>query len=736
MENSVSMSKNAVQIKKLPQSTIQMIAAGEVITRPVNVVKELLENSLDAGSTNIRISIELSGLKLIEIIDNGHGISLENAEMLCRRYATSKLATANDLSRISTFGFRGEALASISEMAEVEVKTFNIQTDQMGWEARYKRGNLDGQPVKKYLQNPGTLLKITKLFEATSKRKSAMLLNLADEKKSIVDLVQRYAIHHRDRVTISLKEGHGIDLINVLAPMDLGSCFGMFFGLDIETNLLDFEVKSEQQYQARIQVVFSHKKSTSGYHNNPLILFVNDRLVECADLKRDIFALVHEYFNCKQYQTVLYITIKVPPSDVDVNMHPSKATVALHFQSEIIALIIGSLRSKFQENLGSRSIDIGVSQQRTIGQVFDSLSSTQNRSATQANTNRLALLAPACLNQLAISPITPKPTKRQYELVHNDSSQLSIAQFSAVKRTRPIGSDYLDCSDTMPSADIPQLTLKPHSEAVNMNLIVDTRSSDPALLHGPNRQRRDLKLRSISELKHQVAKEQTKSPLSTIKDSTFVGLFDHERALIQHATKLYAINLKAYLKEQYYQFYLFDFGNFPPIEILPPGNKIQYLIETYLNDIRVHEIRKFNKLKFSTTTSIVEELVKHSALYEDYLAIKLNSDEIITIPCIMPNEIPNLVFLGRFLVDLANQVDYSDERECFKVMGRVIADFYSEPPTNLKDKEVHRKYHDLVETRLYATIKRYLLVPEWLLTKENICQMSDTKDLYKVFERC
>lgn len=733
------MVRSPVVIQKLPQSTIQMIAAGEVITRPVNVIKELLENSLDAGATNIRINTEMVGLNLIEIVDNGHGISRENALLLCQRYTTSKLRSASDLTSISTFGFRGEALASISEMANIEVRSFNINTDQMGWEAKYMNGNLIGEPLKKYLQNTGTQIKVTNLFLPISQRKISVHLNQVDEKKAIYDLVLRYALHHRNKVTMSFKESHYPEIINVLAPMELKPCFGMFFGLEIENNIIEFVVHSSQQYKASIQVVFSYKKSTSGLHSSPLILFVNDRLVECGELKRNVSALLHEYYNSRQYQTVLYISIKVPAFDVDINTHPAKTTVALHYQEEIIASIVDSLRFRLRENLSSKSIDIGTSVQKTIGQLIKTPPSSQKNISSQTNHERLAILAPACLDRLA-SPAPALTPKRQYDLVHNDSSQLSLAQLSAAKKTRQIRTTHIDLSDDVTSNSLNSMKLDSNMDFKikldDENLIVNTPFSEPAIMQAPTRQRRDLKLRSIVDLRNQVAKEKTKNSLSTIKDSIFVGVFDHERALIQHETRLYAINLKAYLKEQYYQFYLFDFGNFPPIEILPPGNKIKFLIDTYLDDIKKHENDKFEKLKYQTTQSIIDLILKHAAMLEDYLTLKLNEEEIISIPCVIPDEIPNLVFLGRFLVDLVNEVDYSDERECFRMMGRVLAEFYSEPPANLKDKEVHRKYHDCIETKLYGVIKNYLLIPEWLLSKRNICQISDTKDLYKVFERC
>lgn len=698
------------KIAQLPDSTIRLIAAGEVITRPFNVVKELLENSIDAGSTNVRINIEQGGVKLIEIRDNGHGIARADAQLLCSRYATSKINSAEDLTTISTFGFRGEALASISEMADVEVKTFNMKVDNIGWLAKYKGGILANEPVNRYLQNHGTQIKVTNLFTGLKTRKSAVLNGFINEKKSIIDLVQRYALHYRDSVTISLQEANSSDLICVLAPMSAKSTIGYLFGADMEANVLEFSFKCNNSFQADAEVIFSHKKATTQTSQSLFVLFVNNRLVDCIYLRKELDNLLKDFLKAKNYVSLTYINLKVPSTDVDVNTHPAKATVSLHYQVEIVAFIVNRLKEKLDETLCIKVM--GPSQTVAIGKILQSPSGLPKLSNSQqsqvsplnqfehSNQERLSILAPACVNSPSIThPYNLIQTqKRPHDQVHNDCTQQTLTQMGYSNRppSRPNSPDIIP----------------------------------------PQRERRDLKLKSLLELRQKVASEKSKGTAKTIKNSVFIGIFDHYQALIQHETSLYAINLKAFLKEQYYQFYLYDLGNFPPIEILPPGNKVKFIIETYLNDIEKHETVQFAKLKYNSFESIIDKLTEHEAMFEDYLSLKFTREEIICIPCIMPDEIPNLIFLGKFLSDLANIVDYSEERECLRTMGRVVADFYSEPPANLKNPEVHRRYHELIDTKLYVAIKNYLLIPEWLFSKENMVEISDTKDLYKVFERC
>lgn len=158
-------------IRKLPEEVIIKIAAGEVIERPVNGLKELMENSIDAGATAISMSVSDGGLSRLEIADNGKGIHPDDYPLLCERFATSKLSTYQDLDRIGSFGFRGEALASLSYVGNVEVIS-RIKENNLAYKAEFKDGKLIGDlsPVSR---NVGTTIKVSNLFlNLTVRRKS------------------------------------------------------------------------------------------------------------------------------------------------------------------------------------------------------------------------------------------------------------------------------------------------------------------------------------------------------------------------------------------------------------------------------------------------------------------------------------------------------------------------------------------------------------------------------------
>lgn len=671
-------------IKKLPESTIRLIAAGEVVTRPVNVLKELLENSLDAGATNIRVNIEQGGMKIMEITDNGGGIALADSELLCQRFATSKLNHATDLENIKTFGFRGEALASITEVADLEVRTFSPAFDNTGWTASYKSGRLVDPPTSKFTQK-GTCLIVKNLFHNLSRRKEVMKATFAEEKKAIIDLMTRYAIHHRDRVTFTLSDGKPPDLVCSLAPVSLGPVIGQFYGLEFETNMIDISIENQNGYEAHVRVVFSYKHFSGTNQSSTFILFVNNRLVECDSMKKELDGLIGQYINTRQNTTLVYIDLKVPTNDVDVNIHPAKATVTLVNQSEINALIVSHLREIFALEHCGKSMTKSGGPIPMGKKVFPSTS-------TSLKLGQEKIKVPQEPSQ-SMSNIN-----RPYELIHNDSTQLSL--------------DQISWAENQPK-----------------------RPASPVIIP-PARERREIKLLSLMLLRERIVNDQANELAKMIKHSVFIGTFDHKHALIQYDTGLFAINLKEYLADLHYQFYIYDFGNFPPIKILPPGNKIRHFIKTTLEDYEKNEPSTFVSLSYKTVDTIMEQLRSHAPMYQDYLNFSFTDEEVLTIPNILPGEIPSLVFMGQFLINLVNKVNYDDECNCIRMMGRVIANFYSEPPTNLRDPKIFINYQKTIEEKLWLAIRNYQFISKRLLKPTNTTKVSDTKLLYKVFERC
>uniref|UniRef100_A0A9L0KET6 MutL homolog 1 n=1 Tax=Equus asinus TaxID=9793 RepID=A0A9L0KET6_EQUAS len=196
------MSLVAGVIRRLDETVVNRIAAGEVIQRPANAIKEMIENCLDAKSTSIQVVIKEGGLKLIQIQDNGTGIRKEDLDIVCERFTTSKLQSFEDLAKISTYGFRGEALASISHVAHVTITT-KTADGKCAYRANYSDGKLKAPP-KPCAGNQGTQITVEDLFYNISTRRKA-LKNPSEEYGKILEVVGRYSIHNSG-ISFSVKK--------------------------------------------------------------------------------------------------------------------------------------------------------------------------------------------------------------------------------------------------------------------------------------------------------------------------------------------------------------------------------------------------------------------------------------------------------------------------------------------------------------------------------------------------
>ncbi|XP_037895904.1 DNA mismatch repair protein Mlh1 isoform X2 [Glossina fuscipes] len=314
-------------IKKLDQAVVNRIAAGEVIQRPANALKELIENSLDAKASLIQVTVKVGGLKLLQIEDNGTGIRKEDLEIVCERFTTSKLTTFEDLTKISTFGFRGEALASISHVAHLTIQTKTRQ-ERCAYKASYEDGQLQAKP-KACAGNQGTIIVIEDLFYNMPQRRQAFKTP-NEEFQKIYDVTAKYAIHN-SRVGFMLKK-HGEQLslkTNVNSTQEAN--IQIIYGNDISKELMSVDYKDQM-----LQFSLSGLITKVNYNNKKgiMLLFINNRLVESTALKTAIDNV---------YSTYL---------PKDVNVHPTKHEVHFLYEDEIVEKIKSQIETQL---LGSNA---------------------------------------------------------------------------------------------------------------------------------------------------------------------------------------------------------------------------------------------------------------------------------------------------------------------------------------------------------------------------------------------
>ncbi|MFN8373516.1 MAG: DNA mismatch repair endonuclease MutL [Anaerolineae bacterium] len=323
-----------MSIEVLPERVIAQIAAGEVVERPASVVKELIENSLDAGATLIRVEIDSGGKRLIRISDNGVGIISTEAELAIARHATSKLRTADDLSHIQTLGFRGEALASIASVSHLTLTTRH-RDESAGSQLRIEGGDIRrrqtvGAPA-------GTVISVENLFFNTPARLKFLKADTT-EKRQIASIVTRYSMAYPGVQFVLLQDG--VEIFRSSGSGQLADVVLKVFGLDSFKQMI--EVSSEPE--AEIEV-YGYTSSSEMHRadRSKITLFVNGRSIQDASLSYAVTQAYHTLLMTGRYP-VAVLMVHMSPEDVDVNVHPTKAEVRFRDPNAVFAAIQRSVR--------------------------------------------------------------------------------------------------------------------------------------------------------------------------------------------------------------------------------------------------------------------------------------------------------------------------------------------------------------------------------------------------------
>ncbi|MBT4538704.1 DNA mismatch repair endonuclease MutL [Candidatus Woesearchaeota archaeon] len=326
-------------IQQLTEDLINKIAAGEVIERPASVVKELVENALDAGATQITIDIKDSGKELIKITDNGHGMTEENAKMSILRHATSKISNATDLFNITTLGFRGEALASIAAISQLSIIT--KPSEQMeAFNIVIEGGNIISTGILAAEQ--GTTIEVRNLFFNTPARKK-FLKSDSVELRHIIDVITRYALGNPN-IGFSLShEGHS--LVTAPAVEDAQNKIASVYGVALAKDLLPVAFENEF---VRVSGYIA-KPNQARNDKNQQVLFVNGRWVRNVIVNKAIYDGYHSLLFVGKHP-VYVLFLEVNPEKVDVNVHPQKSEIKIEQQKEISQAIETAIRETLARN--------------------------------------------------------------------------------------------------------------------------------------------------------------------------------------------------------------------------------------------------------------------------------------------------------------------------------------------------------------------------------------------------
>jgi len=320
-------------IKVLPPEVSSKIAAGEVIERPSSVVKELIENSLDAGATVISIEAHNGGVSYLRVTDNGCGLSAAEVEIAIRRHATSKITGLDDLEHIRTLGFRGEALPSIASVAEVEI----LSRDSGSSAASYlhlENGKVNAREKKSRPQ--GTTITVRRLFLNFPARLK-FLKSASTESGHIATLVSQYALAFPEVKFELVIDGKSS--LRTTGDAELRSSVAVVYGLETAKKMLGVEGSDGMLYIQGLASPPSVERSTRSY----MSFFVNRRYVRNALLARAV-ETAYEGLMMTGRHPVAVINITIPPEEVDVNVHPTKLEVKFRNNNTVFTALVRTIR--------------------------------------------------------------------------------------------------------------------------------------------------------------------------------------------------------------------------------------------------------------------------------------------------------------------------------------------------------------------------------------------------------
>lgn len=712
-----------MSIKPLDPEVVNKIAAGEIIISPTNALKELIENSIDAGATKIDVTVQNNGFKLLQISDNGSGIAKDDFPILCHRFTTSKISSFSDLSNIQSFGFRGEALSSISHIAHLSLitKRNDNKDGDLAWKAVYEMGELLPSSVKPSAGNQGTIISITDLFYNTPSRLKS--LNQKEEYHKILDCLGKYSVNnHGIGFTLKKADESKMALIIKSATPVLDRIRSIF-GSSIANDLIAFEIKDIDELVEELGFVSCKGLvSNLNYANNSNrkaakpVFFINNRLIDCEPLKRAVYQIYANYLPRGAPRPFVYLNVCLKPDHIDVNVHPTKKEVGFLNEEEIVTFISDKL-----------------------GELLSKQDSSRTFKANAPTTNTLSNVHVINPSQAPFGMSQGAQIKRdETRLVRIDSQQSKITSFLKSADVKYESQSY---GSTQSKVFGEEEEEKEEESSLNTNSNFNSqsqqslqRSSSENLLNklvfNEEREKNQVNLTSIENLK-EVVNLNAHSELTTIlANLVYIGVIDPYKRLcaIQHDLKLFMIDYGSVCYELFYQIGLREFANFGKF---------------YLSDcLKIRDLLELlNVLEAAKITEIVEQLFEMKDMLDEYFAIEIdkmeNSDEVVikSVPMLLLNYSPSLNKLPYFIYRLGIKVSWDDEQECLDGVLKQIALLYVPEIVDANaDKQTIEALNDTLEKSIFPCIKKKMLVPKSLL--KDIVEVANLPGLYKIFERC
>lgn len=624
--------------------------------------------------------------------------------ILCERFTTSKLKAFEDLTFIGTYGFRGEALASISHVAHLTVTT-RTKDSNCAWRACYSSGNLapakPGQSPepKAVAGRQGTQITVEDLFYDIPSRRKAFR-SASEEYNKILDVVGRYAIHCSGVAFSCKKYGESSTTISTPANASVIDRIRLIYGSSVANELLEFSSEDE-----RFGFKATGWTTNANYHvkKTTLLLFINHRSVESSNIRK---ALEQTYstFLPKGTHPFIYLSLEIDPQRVDVNVHPTKREVNFLNEDEITELICNDIRIWLANVDTSRTF---MTQSLLPG-----------------------ARAPLATASSDIGSAGSGQTSKPYEnnLVRTDAKLRKITSM------------------------LPPTTK--HTAILDNEAPLQNGPADDDNVYGySDREPVICRLMTIKELRAEVRDTMHNELTEVLAGHTFVGIVDERRRLaaIQGGVKLFLVDYGMFCSEYFYQVGLTDFGNFGEIRFNPVLDLKSILrLAAEEEKARTRTVGEEGDFDVEEVVELVSnQLIERREMLLEYFTLEISRQgELVSIPLLMKGYTPGLAKLPRFLLRLGPHVNWTSEKECFRSFLRELADFYvpeqlpplpgpGEDEIYLDDEIKSRRTHitKVVEEKMFPAFRARLVATKSLM-KGGIVEVANLKGLYRVFERC
>jgi DNA mismatch repair protein MLH1 len=731
-------------IEKLEDSVVNRIAAGEIIHHPSNVVKELVENSIDAHAQQISVEIENGGYSLIKVSDNGTGIRLSDLPVACRRHTTSKIRQFSDLTKISTFGFRGEALFSMSCCSHLTILT-KTEDDDIGHSASFAEGELAGS-ISAAHALVGTTVEIRDLFYSNSVRLSGRSKPNVDSRK-VADIILKYSVVYP-----------AISFIFVSSSRELYRSFG-----NATFDVVLRQIYSIEETDAFFKLVFEIPPSvhcelflsSPGNAKTPKssTIFINGRLISSDRIKRGMESAYSEYLPKGQHP-FYFLVLTLPPHDVDVNIHPSKREVRFLNEADIIAAICERVKSELDARKSQRPVEVFVppSPRRLSQRHSPPKSLPPNQTVISQYSEPRPTEEPLSTPDSSIDhdsepdeighefqsppppPNHPDILEQVFHEIENPRPKQQFPSNPDPIPHRPPAMVYLSDDDEHPTNSVRPRVLAPERASLSPKrpekpkrlslfdelrfepvkskaLPVDptVRTLEQVLTAAPRtvipRPFRHVELESILEMRANVGECASPDLSRVFHDHSFVGFIGLKAFLIHGGDGLYMCSIFAVLRNFFYQKLLHYFAIYPQFRLDPPIN----ISETAGPDV-------------------MAEIQNHASLLGDHFSMSIENGVLYSMPHVLEGFTPSFSAMPLFLRDLALEVNWEEERSCYEGILGLLASLYSVVPDDEDDAALAKRLQHELMTVVIPEMRKETFRPSTCLVDEGSVVLVELPD--------